>query len=194
MTTTLVPGRNLRWLTPVLVLGFFVMTMTALVVAGDRVKTDLFADIQNTITRYAFFTVFDDVSIGIADDGVVTLVGSVTGGHKKRDIERRVAQVDGVTAVNNEIELLPVSISDNRLRSGIARAIFTNPHFLRHGAGPNPPIHIVVKRGHVTLRGVVSNEVERTLARALAEQFNAFSVTNELRLPAEVTDELERLG
>lgn len=52
----------------------------------------------------------------------------------------------------------------------------------------------MVNRGHVTLTGVVDNEMDRQLALTLAAQFNAFSVTNELRLPEEVTAELEALG
>ena len=80
--------------------------------------------------RYSFFTVFDDVNIAIEDDGTVTLSGSVTLGHKKKDIEKRVAKLDGVTHVNNEIVLLPVSGYDDQLRYRVARAIYGNPHFL----------------------------------------------------------------
>ena len=76
----------------------------------------------------------------------------------------------------------------------MARAIYGNPNFWRYGVGAQPSIHIIVERGHVTLTGVVQNEVDRTLARALAGQFDAFSVTNELRIPSEVTAELEQLG
>ena len=102
--------------------------------------------------------------------------------------------LDGVTEVINRIAVLPVSRFDDRLRYVIARAIYGNPDFWRYGARANPPIHIVVNRGHVTLTGVVDSEIDRQLARALAGQFNAFSVTNELRLSREVTAELEALG
>ena len=167
---------------------------TSTAAAADQTKFDLFKQVQNQVLRYSFFTVFDDINIAIEDDGTVTLTGSVTGDHKKSDIEKRVAKLDGVTHVNNEITLLPASRHDDQLRYRVARAIYTNPHFWRAGASANPPIHIVVNRGHVTLTGVVASEVERTLARALAGQFNAFSLTNQLRLPDEVTAELEQLG
>ncbi|MBI3493079.1 MAG: BON domain-containing protein [Acidobacteria bacterium] len=57
---------------------------------------------------------------------------------------------------------------------------------------PNPPIHIVVERGRVTLTGVVGSEIDRVLARSLASQFGAFKVTNELKTDAEVRDLLEK--
>ena len=90
--------------------------------------------------------------------------------------------------------MLPASRFDNRLRYVIARAIYGNPAFWHYAASTDPSIHIVVERGHVTLTGVVDSETDRQLARVLATQFDAFSVTNELRLPHEVTMELEALG
>ena len=162
--------------------------------AADQTRFDLFKQVQQQVLRYAYYTVFDDINIAVAEDGTVTLTGSVTGGHKKDGIERRVARIDGVTRVNNEIELLPVSSNDDQLRRLVARAIYGNPNFGRYGATVNPSIHIIVNGGHVTLTGVVMSEVDRRLARLLAGRFHAFSVTNELRLPDEVTAELEQLG
>ena len=161
--------------------------------AADQTKFELFTQVQDQVLRYSFFTVFDDVNIAIEDDATVTLTGSVTLGHKKTEIEKRVAKLDGVTHVNNEIVLLPVSRHDDQLRYRVARAIYGNPRFWRYGASANPPIHIIVNRGHVTLTGVVASEVDRSLARALAGQFDSFSLENELRLPDEVTAELEQL-
>ena len=161
--------------------------------AADQTKHDLFERIQEQVLRYSFFTVFDNVNVEIGNDGRVALTGHVTMEHKAHAIEKRVAAVDGVTGVTNAITVLPASRFDDELRYGIARAIYGSPHFWRYAAGANPPIHIVVERGHVTLTGVVNNETERQLARSIAGQFNAFSVTNELRLPDEVTAELETL-
>jgi hypothetical protein len=58
----------------------------------------------------------------------------------------------------------------------------------------NPPIHIVVERGRVTLTGVVASDVERMLARSLATSFNAFSVTSALKTDAEMKVILEGKG
>lgn len=161
--------------------------------AADLTRYDLFQRVQEQVLRYSFFTVFDNVDIEIGDDGHVVLTGRVTGNHKAGAIEKRVAAVDGVTTVTNAIAVLPASRFDNELRHAIARAIYRHPTFWRYAVSANPSIHVVVERGHVTLTGSADSESDRQLARALAGQFDAFSVTNELRLPHEVTAELEAL-
>ena len=121
--------------TLILVGALFAATAHA---AADQTRFDLFKQVQQQVLRYAYYTVFDDINIVVEDDGTVTLTGSVTGGHKKAGIERRVAGIDGVTRVNNEIELLPVSSNDDQLRRLVARAIYGNPNFGRYGATVNP--------------------------------------------------------
>ncbi len=157
------------------------------------VDVELARDVQRTVNRYAFFTVFDDVSVVFDEEkeGLVTLVGSVTNPKKKRDLEKRVVAVDGIVEVRNEIEVLPVSTFDNELRYRVARAIYGNSAFWHYAARRHPPIHIVVNRGHVTLTGVADTEADRALARVLAAQFGAFSVANELTLPSTLAETLE---
>ena len=163
---------------------------------GASVDLDLVRDVQHTVNRYAYFTVFDDVSAHFAtnEDGeaVVTLSGSVTLPKKKRDLAKRVAAIDGVANVRNELLVLPVSSYDNELRYRVARAIYGSSAFWHYAARHHPSIHIVVNRGHVTLTGVVDTEADRALARVLAAQFGAFSVTNELTLPSSLASELDR--
>ena len=136
------------------------------------------------------FTIFDDVNANVKD-GVVTLTGRVTMPYKKDDIEKRVAKIDGVRGVLDNIAVLPVSQFDDQLRVRIARAIYNNSNFWNYAIMPNPPIHIVVDRGRVTLTGVVNSEVDRMLARSLATQFGALSVTSDLKTDAEVREALE---
>ena len=114
--------------------------------------------------------------------------------YKKDDLERRVAKVAGVTAVDNKIGVLPVSTFDDELRFRIARAIYSNSSFWNYAAMANPPIRIVVNGGRVSLEGVVQSNVERQLARSLASGFGAFEVKNELKTDAEVREVLERKG
>ena len=102
------------------------------------------------------------------------------------------AKIDGVKSVSDKITVLPVSQFDDELRYRIARAIYGNSNFWNYAIMPNPPIHIVVEHGRVTLTGVVQSNVDRMLARSLATQFGAFSVTNELKTDAEVRDALEK--
>jgi hyperosmotically inducible periplasmic protein len=159
---------------------------------GERKDLQVFNDISKTVTRYTQFTIFDDVDV-VVKNGIVTLTGDVTMPHKRDDIEKRVAKVDGVLEVRNQIKVLPASLSDDRLRYRIARAIYDNPQFWNYAIGPNPPIHIIVEHGRVTLTGVVNNDVDRMIARSLAHQFPAMSVKNNLKTNAEVRDLLETI-
>ena len=161
--------------------------------AQERKPLQVFNDVSNQVQRYAYFTIFDDVRASI-DNGVVTLAGRVTMPFKKQEIEKRVARVDGVTSVVNQIQVLPVSTFDDGLRYQLARAIYGNPSFWQYASMANPPIHIIVEHGRVTLTGVVQNNVERMLVRSLATGFDAFSVTNELKTDAEVRAALEKVN
>ena len=190
MTTLLHPSRLVR---PFMAFVVVMLTVSP-AAAHERTAADLFERIQQQVLRYTRYTVFDDINVGVSDDGHVLLTGSVTWGYKASEIEKRVAALDDVTAVTNEIAVLPVSAFDDELRYRVARAIYSNPTFWRYGSMVNPPIHIVVDRGRVRLTGVVATQTERRLARALANRFGAFSVTNELRLPQEVEDEREQVG
>src|SRR3954464_14707062 len=101
---------------------------------SDRKNLQVFHDISNTVTHYTHFTIFDDVSAQV-NDGVVTLTGKVTQPYKRDDIMKRVADVDGVVEVRDNIEVLPVSSSDDQLRYRIARAIYGNPNFWNYAIG-----------------------------------------------------------
>ena len=92
--------------------------------AAETPSVDLVRDVQRAVIRYAYFTVFDDVSVGFDEDGVVTLTGHVTLPNKKTDLGKRVAAIDGVSDVRNEINVLPVSQFDNELRYRVALAIY----------------------------------------------------------------------
>lgn len=159
----------------------------------EKKDFQLFKDVARQIEQYVRYSVFDDVNVGVSQ-GVVTLTGKVTMPYKVKDIERRVAMVGGVRGVRNELRVLPVSLFDDELRYRIASAIYNNPAFWHYASMSNPPIHIIVEKGHVTLAGVVQNNVERTLARSLALSFNAFSVDSKLRTDAEARAELEKMN
>ena len=156
--------------------------------AQNRVDTKIADEISRQIARYPQLTIFDDIS-GTVDDGVVTLTGKVTMPFKKSDLAARAGKVEGVRDVVDNIDVLPVSTYDDDLRLRIARAIYGNSAFWQYGARANPPIHIIVEHGHVTLTGVVNSNVDRMLARSLATGFGELSVTNDLRTDAEMRSE-----
>ena len=182
---------TLRTLT---VLSTLMLSSTLVFAAPERETLHVFEDVQEEVHRYAFYTIFDDVNIGIDEQVVVSLPGYVTGPHKSRDLENRVAGVKGVTAIVNALEVLRVSRHDDKLRYAVARAIYGNTHFWRYAIGSTPPIHIVVSPGHVTLTRVLTNAFDRQLAETFARRVLAFSVTNELRTNKEARAELELLN
>ena len=157
---------------------------------AERKDLQVFNDIADQVNRYTQLTIFDSISAQV-DNGKVELTGWVTMPFKRDDIEKRVRRVDGVTAVDNKIGVLPVSQFDDELRFRIARAIYSHSSFWNYAAMANPPIRVVVNRGRVTLEGVVQSNVERMLARSLASGFGEFELKNELKTDAEVRESME---
>jgi hyperosmotically inducible periplasmic protein len=156
------------------------VALTSTAFAQDPQDQRLADAIAANIRNYARFSIFDHVS-GNVDQGVVVLTGKVTMPYKKNDIERRVGTIDGVREMRSEITVLPVSPFDDDLRYRVSRAIYGNPSFWTYAAMANPPIHIIVENGRVTLTGVVNSNVERMMARSLATGLGELSVTNDLR-------------
>jgi hyperosmotically inducible protein len=178
-----------------LAIAFAIVLVPVMASAGqvERKDVEIFKDVAKQVEQYPRFTVFDDVQVAV-DQGVVTLTGDVTMPYKRDDIGRRVAEVPGVKSVQNKINVLPVSQYDDELRYEIARAIYGNPAFWNYAAMVNPPIHIIVDGGRVTLTGVVNSNVERMLARSIASSFGAFSVTNDIKTDAEMRAALAKLN
>src|SRR6266849_9040231 len=174
-----------------LVIVLSVWSGTAQAFAAERKDLQIANDVSKAVNRYPNFTIFDDLTIAVRG-GVVTLDGKVTMPYKRDDIERKVAHIEGVKGVRDRIGVLPVSLNDDALLTRIARSIYGNSNFWNYAVMPNPPIHIIVEHGRVTLTGVVQSDVDRMLARSLATNFDAFSVTNNLKTDAEVRNELEK--
>lgn len=159
--------------------------------AGED-NLQMFRKIEKQVLQYPHFTIFDSVNAQI-DNGVVVLTGKVTMPYKRADIERRISRIDGIVKVNNQITVLPVSQFDDDLRFRIARAIYSNHNFQPYAFSVNPPIHVIVEHGRVTLEGVVNSNVDRVLARSIASGFLAFDIKNELKTEAEAKAELEKI-
>jgi len=150
--------------------------------AAQDVRDLAIADeVGRVLTSYPRLTIFDDINATVENGGVV-LTGKVTMPYKKDDLAKRIGAIDGVRTFRNDVGVLPVSRYDDELRYRVARAIYGNSSFWNYAAMANPPIHIIVHGGHVTLAGVVNSSVERMLARSLATGLGELSVTNALRL------------
>jgi len=155
----------------------------ALVLASSSTNlTPLENKVRHELVMLPYLGVFDNVSFRV-DNGVVTLFGQVTRPVLKSDAANVVKRLEGVSRVENKIEVLPLSGFDNSIRAREYRTIFGSGSLYRYAMGTNPSIRIIVKNGHVTLEGVVSSEGDRNLAGIRANGVpGVFSVSNQLRV------------
>jgi len=136
--------------------------------------------VRHQLVMLPYYNVFDNLSYRV-DGGQVTLFGEVTKPVLKSDAESAVKHVEGVTRVDNEIEVLPLSTFDDQIRRATYFAIYGFGPLERYGMGTQPSIRILVKNGQVTLAGVVASETDRNLASMRANQVaGVFSVSNDL--------------
>ena len=151
-------------------------------IRGDVDETRLVRDVRHQLVMLPYYGVFDDLSFRVDPDGTVTLMGAVTRPTLKSDAENVVKHIEGVTKVVNQIEVLPLSPEDDRIRMAEYRAIYGEPTLAtRYGYRAIPPIHIIVKNGNVTLDGVVANQSDKDLINVRANGVpGVFSVTNNL--------------
>ena len=136
--------------------------------------------VHHELVMLPYYNVFDNLAFTVSGDSV-TLSGQVTDPVLKSDAGNAVKHIAGVKTVTNNIEVLPVSPMDWQIRRAELRAIYRFAVLGRYAMGSTPSIHIIVKNGHVTLDGVVDNEMDRNLAGIRANGVpNVFSVTNHL--------------
>jgi hyperosmotically inducible protein len=147
----------------------------------------LFERVADAVRTDPQYGVFDSIEVSV-EDGAVTLSGRVTDPRKKHGIERRVQQIAGVRSVESDIGVLPLSPIDDDLRYRVAKSIYDHPSFWIHGQRPDPPIHILVEHGRITLTGTANDEQERALAGSLAQVTGSSGVTNRLKVPKPATN------
>ena len=71
-------------------------------------------------THLLYYSLFDRLSFRV-DGSEVTLLGKVSWPSLKPTAERLVANIEGVTSVENQIEVLPTSFHDDRIRLATTR-------------------------------------------------------------------------
>ena len=140
--------------------------------------------VRHQLVMLPYYSVFDWLQATVKPDGTVVLKGEVTRPTLKDDAEHRVKNIEAATRVTNNIEVLPLSTFDDELRIALYRALFRyNSPLFRYGTQSVPPIHIIVKNGRVTLKGVVLNQMDSQLAEMTARQVpGSFEVRNELQI------------
>ena len=144
--------------------------------------TNLEQEVRHELVMLPYLGVFDNLEFQVKDRTVI-LTGHVTRPTLQKAAERVVTGIEGIENVINNIEVLPLSPFDDRIRLAAYSQIYGFGPLQRYNWGPVPPIHIIVKNGHITLTGVVANETDSNMANLRANGVSgAFSVTNQLQV------------
>lgn len=139
-------------------------------------------EVRHELLMLPYFGVFDYIAYKV-DGSTVTLLGSVVRPVTKSDAQNSIKRIEGVEKVDNQIDVLPPSSMDDRLRQRLFRAIYQYPALQRYELGVQKPIRIIVKNAHVTLEGVVDTEADKNLVGIRANGVSGiFSVTNNLQV------------
>jgi hyperosmotically inducible protein len=148
----------------------------------DRMQDRLRREVRHELVMLPYYGVFDNLAFRIEGNTVI-LEGQVTRPTLKSDAESAVRGIEGVERVVNNIDVLPLSPNDDRIRLATYRAIYGQASLNRYALQAVPPIHIIVNNGHVTLEGVVANQGDKNLAEIQARGVSGvFSVTDHLRV------------
>jgi hyperosmotically inducible protein len=153
---------------------------------SQKGRERIMKEVRHELVMLPFYSVFDNLAYQVADDGTVTLLGEVSRPTLKSDAENSVKHIEGVEKVVNNIRVLPVSPNDDRIRREAYRKIYGNDVLSQYNLRAVPPIHIIVDKGHLTLEGVVSRQMDKQVAEVQAKSVSGvFSVTNNLRVESE---------
>ena len=152
-------------------------------VRGPAAESHLMQEVRHQLVMLPYYTVFDDLAFRV-NGSTVTLLGQVTNPVLKSDAGNVVKHIEGVTQVDNQIQVLPLSPMDWQIRRAEFRAIYGDPEIGdRYGHMALPSIHIIVNNGHVKLEGVVNNQGDKNLIGIRANSVpNVFSVENDLQV------------
>lgn len=143
-------------------------------------------EVRHELVMLPYYGVFDNLSYKVDSDGTVTLLGQVARPTLKSDAETAVKRIEGVEKVVNNLEVLPTSINDDRIRRAVYRAIYGNSVLSQYQMRAVPPIHIIVNNGHVALEGVVARSMDKQIAGVQANSVSGvFSVANNLHVEEE---------
>jgi hyperosmotically inducible protein len=174
-----------------LVVVITLLSLATLALTQDRdqpsakAQERIIKEVRHELLMLPYYGVFDDIKFKL-DGYTVTLLGQVARPSLKSDAENVVKHIEGVEKVNNQIDVLPTSPMDDRLRLELYRAIYGYPPLERYAMGVQKPIRIIVKSGHVTLEGVVDNEGDKNFAGMRANGVpGIFSVTNNLQVESQ---------
>jgi len=149
---------------------------------SERARARIEREVRHELVMLPYYGLFDNLAFRV-NGTTVTLLGQVTRPQLKEDAGRVLKDIEGVEQIENQIEVLPLSPNDDRIRLATYRAIYGQAVLNQYALRAVPSIHIIVKNGNVTLEGVVASQKDKDIAGLQANSVSGvFSVTNNLRL------------
>src|SRR5258707_9592258 len=141
-------------------IGMLALALSPSFAQSGRGSDRIAKEVRHELVMLPYYNVFDNLAFKV-DGSTLTLLGQVSRPTLKSDAENVVKKVEGVEKVVNNIEVLPTSPNDDRIRIAVYRAIFGQAGLQRYGFQSVPPIHIIVNNGNLTLEGVVATEGDK---------------------------------
>jgi hyperosmotically inducible protein len=142
-------------------------------------------EVLHQLRMMNFYTVFDNLEFSM-DGNRVVLEGQVTRPEAKSEAVAAVKSVKGITDVQDNIKVLPLSNDDDRIRRAAYRSIYGDPQLSKYGFQSVQSIHIIVDNGHITLEGSVDSQADKNVAGIRANSVEgAFSSKNNLMVRGE---------
>jgi hyperosmotically inducible protein len=171
---------------------------------NNQAQANINKEVRHELAAMPNYGVFDNLEFRV-EGGVVTLLGQASRLTLKSDAERIIKRIEGVSTVNNKIEVLPLSSNDDRIRAAVYTRLYRTPTLQKYTSNRTEPIlrsqgsrrisitndppfgyhaiHIIVKNGHVTLEGAVGAASDKNIANIQTNGVSGvFSVTNNLRV------------
>jgi hyperosmotically inducible periplasmic protein len=172
---------------------------------SPELGANIVKQVRDKLTGLTDYGVFDSLRFAFKGKTIV-LKGYASRPMLKSDAERAVKGIEGVDGVDNQIQVLPTSPNDDRIRVAVYRRIYSQPMLRKYTSAPpgfgetpsiaraaggitqDPPIgyhaiHIIVDNGNVILTGVVDSRSDADVAAIQANSTSGvFSVDNDLQV------------
>ncbi|PYT00436.1 MAG: transport-associated protein [Acidobacteria bacterium] len=168
-----------------LMMAFSAMTLNGQSFSSSGSARSIEDQVRKKILMLPRYEIFDAIGYQVNGD-TVTLTGKVRNSVNKKDAEKAVSRIAGVSRVVNEIEILPVGGYDESIRVRLYEKIAGSGSLSRYMWENDPSIRLIVDRGHVSIEGFVSTRGDYNSINILAQGIpGVFSVTNNLAIDKE---------
>lgn len=169
--------------TMILIIGFAGIGSAAVTARSAKQPLDQAEQVRLELIKVPNLGVFDNLAFRLESPDTVVLTGQVIDPVVKSAAATAVLRLPGINKVENNIEVLPLSPYDDEIRLRTYYAVYSNTGFEKYAQMAVEPIRIIVRNGHVTLDGVVGNQLEKNMAVLSANSVpGVFSVTDNLRI------------